>query len=103
MTIKELRMQRGWPQEYLSELTGLSVRTIQRIEKGSPAGLESRKALAAVFELPLVEMKSMLSNESTADAFESEKMPMLMCQSLKKSIVFFAENVRGYSVASVNI
>lgn len=72
MTIKELRMQRGWSQEQLSELTGLSVRTIQRIEKGSPAGLESTKALAAVFELPLAELKQMLGNESQVESFEPE-------------------------------
>ncbi|RDL44896.1 XRE family transcriptional regulator [Marinomonas piezotolerans] len=50
MRIKKLRLQRGWSQDQLSQLSGLSVRTIQRIESGQKAGLESLKALAAVFE-----------------------------------------------------
>ncbi|MFA5683228.1 MAG: helix-turn-helix domain-containing protein [Lysobacteraceae bacterium] len=51
MIIRKLRLQRGWTQEHLASLTGLSVRSIQRIERGRPVSLETRNALAAVFEL----------------------------------------------------
>ncbi|WP_309247253.1 helix-turn-helix transcriptional regulator [Shewanella sp. VB17] len=34
MIVRKLRLQRGWSQEHLSQLSGLSVRTIQRIERG---------------------------------------------------------------------
>jgi transcriptional regulator with XRE-family HTH domain len=34
MLIQKLRLQRGWSQEQLAELSGLSVRTIQRLERG---------------------------------------------------------------------
>ncbi|OIQ30881.1 MAG: hypothetical protein BM564_01320 [Bacteroidetes bacterium MedPE-SWsnd-G2] len=51
--IKNLRLERHWSQEQLAEMSGLSVRTIQRIEKGGNAGLESVKALASVFEVNL--------------------------------------------------
>ena len=51
LLIQKLRVQRGWSQEQLAELTGLSVRTIQRIERGQNASVESLKALAAVFEV----------------------------------------------------
>jgi transcriptional regulator with XRE-family HTH domain len=47
--IQKLRLQRGWSQEQLAELSGLSVRTIQRIERGQTASVESLKCLAAVF------------------------------------------------------
>jgi transcriptional regulator with XRE-family HTH domain len=53
MLIQKLRLQRGWSQEQLAELSGLSVRTIQRLERGQTASLESLKALAAVFEIDL--------------------------------------------------
>jgi|SRR5690554_329024 len=56
MFVRTLRLQRGWSQEQLAELSGLSARTIQRIERGKPAGLETRKSLAAVFEIPLTEL-----------------------------------------------
>ena len=53
MIVKKLRLQRGWSQEHLAELTDLSVRTIQRIERGHKPGLETIKSLAAVFEVDL--------------------------------------------------
>jgi len=49
--IKKLRLKRQWSQDQLAEMSGLSIRTIQRIEKGENAGLESLKSLAAVFEI----------------------------------------------------
>jgi transcriptional regulator with XRE-family HTH domain len=53
MISRKLRLQRGWSQEQLAELSGLSVRTIQRIERGQKPGLESAKSLASVFEVDL--------------------------------------------------
>src|SRR5476651_336031 len=53
--IKNLRLERHWSQDQLAEMSGLSVRTIQRIENGENAGLESLKALAAVFEMDIVD------------------------------------------------
>ncbi len=50
MLIRKLRLQRGWSQEQLAEIARLSVRTIQRVERGYPPSLETRNALAAVFE-----------------------------------------------------
>lgn len=48
--LKKMRVARHWSQEQLAEMSGLSIRTIQRIENGENAGLESLKSLAAVFE-----------------------------------------------------
>jgi transcriptional regulator with XRE-family HTH domain len=45
-----MRLERHWSQEQLAEMSGLSMRTIQRIENGENAGLESLKSLASVFE-----------------------------------------------------
>jgi transcriptional regulator with XRE-family HTH domain len=36
--IKEMRLERHWSQGKLSEMSGLSIRTIQRIENGKNAG-----------------------------------------------------------------
>ncbi|WP_339900270.1 helix-turn-helix domain-containing protein [uncultured Gilvimarinus sp.] len=51
MNVRKLRLQKGWSQEQLAELTGLSIRTISRIERGRTPSLESRNALASVFEI----------------------------------------------------
>jgi len=57
MLIQKLRLQHGWSQEQLGELSGLSPRTIQRLEKGQAASVESLKALAAVFEVDFNRLK----------------------------------------------
>ncbi len=57
MLIQKLRVQRGWSQEQLAELSGLSVRTIQRLERGQTASVESLKALASVFEIDFALLK----------------------------------------------
>lgn len=51
MIVRKLRLQRGWTQEHLAELTGLSVRSIQRLERGQSGSLEMLNSLAAVFEV----------------------------------------------------
>ena len=57
MIVRKLRIQRGWSQDQLAQFSGLSVRTIQRIERGKTAGLESLKSLAAVFELNIQDLQ----------------------------------------------
>jgi transcriptional regulator with XRE-family HTH domain len=51
MIVRKLRLRRGWTQEHLAELTGLSVRSIQRLERGQTCSLETLNSLAAVFEV----------------------------------------------------
>lgn len=50
MQIRLMRLKKGWSQEQLAEMSGLSTRTIQRIERGAKASPETLKCLAAVFE-----------------------------------------------------
>lgn len=49
--IKIFREMREWSQEQLAEISGLNVRTIQRVERGLSASLDTRRALASAFEL----------------------------------------------------
>ncbi|NBD96237.1 MAG: helix-turn-helix domain-containing protein [Gammaproteobacteria bacterium] len=51
MIVRKLRLRHGWSQDQLAELTGVTVRTIQRIERGHRPSLETAKALGAVFEV----------------------------------------------------
>ena len=50
--LRELRTARQWSQEQLATLSGLNLRTIQRLESGAKISNESLRALAAVFEVP---------------------------------------------------
>ncbi len=51
MILKQLRLSRLLSQEQLAQMSGLSVRTIQRIESGHTPSLESLKCLASVLEI----------------------------------------------------
>lgn len=53
MILKQLRISRHLSQEQLAQMSGLNVRTIQRIESGHNASVESLKCLAAVLEVDI--------------------------------------------------
>lgn len=48
--IKFFRKQNGWSQNLLAKASGLSLRTIQRVEKDGNASSETQLALAAAFD-----------------------------------------------------
>jgi ribosome-binding protein aMBF1 (putative translation factor) len=54
--VKRLRLEHGWSQEHLASLSGRNVRTIQRVEKSGICDLETRSALAAVFEIEATQL-----------------------------------------------
>ena len=47
----KLRKEKLWSQEELAIAKGLNLRTIQRIEQEASASLQSKKALASVFDI----------------------------------------------------
>ena len=49
--VRDMRVQRAWSQEELAMASGLNLRTIQRIENQATASLQSRKSLAAAFDI----------------------------------------------------
>jgi DNA-binding XRE family transcriptional regulator len=53
MILKQLRIGRHLSQEQLAQMSGLNVRTIQRIESGHNASLESLKCLASALEVDI--------------------------------------------------
>jgi transcriptional regulator with XRE-family HTH domain len=64
MLIQKMRLKRGWSQQQLAQASGLSVRTVQRIEGGHAASTETLKSIAAVFE---VDFSTLTPMESTMD------------------------------------
>lgn len=68
MILKQLRLSRHLSQEQLAQMSGLNVRTIQRIESGKDASLESLKCLASVLEVDISTLnqeKFMVDKKST--------------------------------------
>jgi len=73
MLIQKLRLQRGWSQEQLAELSGLSVRTIQRLERGQTASVESLKALGAAFEIDFSHLKEPEMNATMSQSVSADE------------------------------
>jgi len=77
MILKRLRENRNWSQEQLANMAGLSVRTIQRIERGHKASFESLKSLAAVFEVSVSTLEQeIIMIDKTSD--EWKKLPLFV-------------------------
>src|SRR5471030_3246940 len=96
MLIQKLRLQRGWSQEQLAEISGLSVRTIQRIERGQTASVESLKSLGAVFEIDFSALKEPDMSEPTSQSASQKVSPdealaLAHVRKLKKFYIHLAE------------
>ncbi|NLS20320.1 helix-turn-helix domain-containing protein [Rhizobium sp. P40RR-XXII] len=48
--VRAKRDANGWSQETLAELSGLNVRTVQRVEDGQPSSTDTRRAIARAFD-----------------------------------------------------
>jgi transcriptional regulator with XRE-family HTH domain len=67
MILKQLRLSRHLSQDQLAQMSGLNVRTIQRIESGHRASVESLKCLAAVLEvdIPTLNQEKFMIDKTT--------------------------------------
>lgn len=55
-TLRRLREERSWTQEHLATVSGLSLRTIQRIEREGNASADSRLALAGALQVDVASL-----------------------------------------------
>jgi len=75
--IRSERENRGWSQGHLASVAGLSLRTIQRIEKTGSASFESVTALASVLSVEVAELRADESEPSRQRAIRlSLELPM---------------------------
>jgi transcriptional regulator with XRE-family HTH domain len=94
MLIQKLRLQRGWSQEQLAEVSGLSVRTVQRLERGQPGSLESMNALAAVFEINLDHLKEPIMDTPRSNLPPDEALALAHVRKVKA----FYVNLTAYII-----
>ena len=67
--VQKLRIIKCWSQDELAAASGVSIRTIQRVEKTGNASLETVKALAAVFDVDPLDLQSADSIELKTFSF----------------------------------
>lgn len=73
MIVMLLRGVRQWSQEQLGEISGLSVKTVQRVEDGKKTNLDTRRALARAFELEDIDAFNNPYTIPTEDDLKAEK------------------------------
>jgi transcriptional regulator with XRE-family HTH domain len=54
--LKQQRDLRAWTQSHLAEVSGISLRTIQRIEKSGIASQESTQSICAAYEIKIEDL-----------------------------------------------
>jgi len=55
--VRAQREKRSWSQEHLASASGLSVRTVQRVEADGVGSAETRLALAAALDVPVSDLQ----------------------------------------------
>jgi transcriptional regulator with XRE-family HTH domain len=102
MLVQKLRLQRGWSQQQLAELSGLNVRTIQRIEKGQEPSVESLKSLAAVFNVEFSTLKEQgMDNVISESQSAEEILAFNQVRKLKGFYIHLAQYVLVVAVLAV--
>jgi len=96
MNLQKMRLDKGWSQEQLADIAGLSVRTIQRLEKGKPAGLESLKCLAAVLETDIKTLTRDQIEMPRQDTTQTTPDPILARR--QDEAIVYVENLKGVYV-----
>jgi transcriptional regulator with XRE-family HTH domain len=93
MIVKKLRLQKCWSQEQLSQFSGLSVRTIQRIERGQQPSLESLKSLAAVFQININDLQTEkdMTNHDTENHTKAAQLEIE-----EKKAMEYVEGIKGF-------
>ena len=73
--VKALRLDKGWTQQQLADACGVSMRTIQRIEKSGVASLDTTAALVAVFSVERQELLKVSGPPSPDEAQPTRQPP----------------------------
>lgn len=94
-----MRQGRKWSQEQLAGVSGLTARTIQRVERGEPSNIDTRRALARAFEAEDIDCFNKPYKQITAaemqaeqDKLERETITLAVQPATGKGLVELAES-----------
>lgn len=95
MIVRKLRIERGLSQEQLASMAGVSVRTLQRIERGANASPETLKCLAAVLETDFSQLRNGQDMASATDT----PLPDLSGQ--EREAMEYVRDIRGFYLHAI--
>jgi len=90
--IKQARVDKNWTQQQLAEICGLSLRTIQRIEKTGIASHESIASLSSAFEIDKDNF-ILSKNDNYNLAYTSDSKQGTIREKLANFLVMFEQTV----------
>lgn len=82
--LKRWREERCWSQDHLAATSGLSLRTVQRLERGEGVSRETARALAAAYAVGVETL--MVDPEAKADELADQRKEAMQNQARK---IFF--------------
>lgn len=94
-TVKQHRSERAWTQQHLADACGVSLRTIQRVERYGTASNETLMSLAAVFE---IEQKLLMVEQQPQQIDEPEQSTTFGMLPLLAMAATFGALVGGLSM-----
>lgn len=100
--LREYRLRRAWSQEQLADIAGVSPRTVQRLEQGRPAALETLKALAAVLEVDVSLLRGGAPTLADKDDSMTDAAPARdSSHSLRRHLLIFAGVMAGLTALNL--
>jgi transcriptional regulator with XRE-family HTH domain len=99
MLIQKLRLQQGWSQEQLADMSGVSVRTIQRLEQGKPAAVETLKSLGAVLNVSFHELRTDAMDNT--ESYDEIQRPIQKLDTDELLALRYARKLRGFYVHAI--
>lgn len=99
--IKKLRSQESWSQEILAERAGLSLRTIQRVERDGIAAPQTRLALAKAFDISPATLQNSEIDISTGKGGQHSPLLARVGLSLDSIISYFVTNPLRFGALAI--
>jgi transcriptional regulator with XRE-family HTH domain len=92
--VRRLRAKHGWSQDQLAVASGLSLRTIQRLEAVGTASMGTKVSLAATFGVELTELSEKISEATGGINHQAKHICSLMIGLAVMACGFIAESGR---------
>lgn len=100
MIVRKLRLERGLTQDQLAAMAGISIRTLQRVERGAEASAETLKCLAAVLDL---DFKDLRKDSPMHDLSQAETSPILPDLTRdEREALEYVRDIKGFYIHAGN-
>ncbi len=97
--VKEARVARAWPQQQLATISGVTLRTIQRLEKDGAASFETLRGVAQAFEMDVKELNPSSVSSRNREKTKSDKKVHLLPRLLTgRSVTELVDSTDQYQI-----